>query len=81
MLICAAIIGLISSCIVVWFGVHTPNPTTEEDIQHEEFVELQSSLGNSIAEDLANFVSISLAIISAAATKEREGDEKSTAIS
>ena len=79
MLTCAAIIGLVDSCIVVWFGAHTS--IGARAIAHREFVELQISVGDLITDDLANFISITLAIIGRAMMKREEKDEKITSIS
>jgi len=79
MLICAAIIRLIDTCAIVWFDTHIPK--TVRDSQHRELVELQISLGDSIAQDLTDFISISLAIIGGLMMRNAERDEKFTSIS
>ena len=78
MLICAAIIRLITTCVGVWLDTHTSE--TAEDGQHLLLVEMQVSLGDAIAQDMANFVSISLAIIGGATMRNGKRDEKITRI-
>ena len=79
MLICAAIIRLVDTCTLVWFNARSPK--NFEDQQHQIFVELQLSFGESIAQELTNFVSISLAILGSATMGKGERDEKFTSVS